>query len=102
MGKRILSLVLALPLALCLTGCSRDKAAARTPDIDFYIQFASEKFGVSAEEISVVEFEKASTAVTTRTVWITPLQKYTIPPHRSPGVGRQDGYLRLLALWGFL
>lgn len=80
MGKRILSLVLALPLALCLTGCSRDKAAARTPDIDFYIQFASEKFGVSAEEISVVEFEKASTAVTTRTVWITPLQKYTIPP----------------------
>lgn len=80
MAKRILSLVPALLLALCLTGCSRDKAAARTPDIDFYIQFASEKFGVPEEEISVVEFEKASTAVTTRTVWITPLQKYTIPP----------------------
>lgn len=80
MGKRILSLVLALPLALCLTGCYRDEEAARTPDIDFYIQFASEKFGVPEEEISVVEFEKASTAVTTRTVWITPLQKYTIPP----------------------
>lgn len=102
MGKRILSLALALPLALCLTGCSRNKAAARTPDVDFYIQYASEKFGVPEEEISVVEFEKASTAVTTRTVWITPLQKYTIPPHRSPGVGRKDGHLRLFALWGLL
>lgn len=80
MRKIYAALLLALLLALCLTGCSRDKAAARTPDIDFYIQFASEKFGVPEEEISVVEFEKASTAVTTRTVWITPLQKYTIPP----------------------
>lgn len=80
MGKRILSLALAAVLTLCLTGCSRNKAAARTPDVDFYIQFASEKFGVPEKEISVVEFEKASTAVTTRTVWITPLQKYTIPP----------------------
>lgn len=102
MGKRILCLVLALLPALSLTGCHRDEEAERTPDIDFYIQFASEKFGVPEEEISVVEYEKATTGVTNRSVWITPLEEYTIPPRRSPGVGRQDGHLRLLALWGLL
>ena len=39
----------------------RDEAAERTPDIDFYIQYASERFGVPEEEISVVQFNKAAT-----------------------------------------
>ena len=45
MGKRIPCLALSALLALCLTGCCRDEEAARTPDIDFYIQYASERFG---------------------------------------------------------
>lgn len=80
MGKRVLSLALALPLALGLTGCSRNKVAARTPDVDFYIQYASEKFDVPAEEISVVEFEKGTSAQRSTTIWPSPTEKYTIPP----------------------
>lgn len=60
MAKRIFCLVLAVLLALGLTGCYRDEEAARTPDIDFYIQYASEKFGVPAEDISVVRFQKGT------------------------------------------
>ncbi len=80
MGKRILCLVLALLLALGLTGCSRNEVAARTPDVDFYIQYASEKFGVPAEEISVVEFEPGTSGRRSTTIWPIPTEKYTIPP----------------------
>ena len=49
-------------LFLYLTACSfKDEEAERTPDIDFYIQYASERFGVPEEEISVVQFNKAAT-----------------------------------------
>ena len=45
-------------LFLYLTACSfKDEEAERTPDIDFYIQYASERFGVPEEEISVVQFD---------------------------------------------
>ncbi len=60
MGKRIPCLALSALLALCLTGCCRDEEAARTPDIDFYIQYASERFGVPEEDISVVQFQKGT------------------------------------------
>lgn len=60
MRRSLLCLALVVLLALCLTGCYRDEEAARTPDIDFYIQYASERFGVPAEDISVVRFQKGT------------------------------------------
>ena len=62
MRKRFLYMGFITMLLLSLTACfSKDEAAERTPDIDFYIQYASERFGVPAEEISVVQFDKAAT-----------------------------------------
>ena len=82
MFKRYMFLLLAALLALGLVQCSRNRneVAARTPDVDFYIQYASERFGVPAEEISVVEFKPGTSGRRAKTVWPLPTEKYTIPP----------------------
>ena len=82
MFKRYAFLLLAALLALGLIQCSRNRneVAARTPDVDFYIQYASERFGVPAEEISVVEFKPGTSGRRSKTVWPLPTEKYTIPP----------------------
>lgn len=61
MRKIYAALLSAVLLALGLTGCSRDEEAARTPNVDFYIQYASERFGVDVEDISVVQYRKGRT-----------------------------------------
>lgn len=82
MFKRYAFLLLAALLALGLIRCSRNRndVAARTPDVDFYIQYASERFGVPVEEISVVEFKPGTSGRRAKTVWPLPTEKYTIPP----------------------
>ena len=89
MRKRILYPVLLFVLLIGFIVCSlrmlylawprdwlRDEEAARTPDVDFYIQYASERFGVPAEEISVVQFDKATSQRygldRKGTIWIRP------------------------------
>ena len=61
MRKRFLYMSFITMLLLSLTACSfRDEEAERTPDIDFYIQYASERFDVPADDISVVSFQKGT------------------------------------------
>lgn len=82
MFKRYAFLLLAALLALGLIQCSRNRndVAARTPDVDFYIQHASKRFGVPVEKISVVEFKPGTSGRRAKTVWPLPTEKYTIPP----------------------
>ena len=77
MRKRLLFLAVTTMLLLSFTACSfKDEEAERTPDIDFYIQYASERFGVPEEEISVVQFDKATSyrygLDRKGTIWIRP------------------------------
>ena len=69
MRKIYAALPLALLLALCQTGCLRDEEAERTPDIDFYIQYASERSGVDAEDISIVEYQIGRTKKKHFLIW---------------------------------
>ena len=60
MRKRLLFLAVTTVLLLSLTSCDRSGEAKQMPDVDFFIEYASERFGVPAEEISVVSFKKGT------------------------------------------
>ena len=61
MRKRFLYMGFATMLLLSFAACSfKDEEAERTPDVDFYIQYASERFDVPADEVSVVYFQKGT------------------------------------------
>ena len=64
MRKRFLYIGFITMLLLSLTACStKDEEAERTPDVDFFIEYASERFGVPPEEISVVYFQKGTSGL---------------------------------------